>query len=195
MARRLGALLSIGHCKWCGNGGWLRRHSRGVSNYWQAGKYSMSTYTLRFVASLLFVTALSAEASDCLVLGDSIAVGVSKGLSGCFVQAKAGRTTRQIINLVPENHYQVVIISAGSNDGERASLESLQTLRRYVQAQDVVWIIPSSKFKASSFVQYVAQEFGDHTIAFDKVISNDNIHPTPTGYRLLSASLARFYHL
>ncbi|MCD5327856.1 hypothetical protein ACFFU8_09525 [Chromobacterium piscinae] len=147
------------------------------------------------VTSLLLMTVFDAKASDCLVLGDSIAVGIGQGLSGCAVQAKEGRTTRQIIGHVPKNHYYVAIISAGSNDGERASLVSLRMLRSYIQAQEVVWVIPSSKFKAALFVQYIAQEFGDRTISLDRVLSNDYTHPTNTGYRLLSSTLAQFYQL
>lgn len=155
----------------------------------------MNTFALRFVAGLLLATTFTAEAADCLVLGDSIAVGVSQGLPRCATQAKMGRTTRQMISLVPGSRYQVAIISAGSNDGEHASLESLRMLRSYIQAQEVVWIIPSSKFKASTLVQAVAHESGDRTIAFGQVLSNDNIHPTSTGYRLLSAALSQFYNL
>lgn len=139
--------------------------------------------------------ALPAMAADCLVLGDSLAVGISRGLPGCMAQAKVGRTTRQSIAVAPGQPFQVIVISTGSNDKDRVSLEELRMLRLRLQARAVVWVVPSPQFRAAAYVQFVAREFGDLTQPVDSVLGPDNVHPTRTGYRRLSAGLAQYFHL
>ncbi|MGC0155266.1 hypothetical protein ACPRNU_22630 [Chromobacterium vaccinii] len=157
----------------------------------------MSVNTLPWMLSALVggVLALPAMAANCLVIGDSLAVGISRGLPGCAVQAKVGRTTRQSIAVVPGQPYQVIVVSTGSNDKDRASIEELRQLRLRLQARTVVWVIPSPKFRAASYVQFVAREFGDLVQPVGSVLGPDNVHPTRTGYRRLSASLAQYFHL
>ncbi|MEW4339605.1 hypothetical protein [Chromobacterium vaccinii] len=135
------------------------------------------------------------RATNCLVLGDSIAVGIKQGLPECVSQAKVGLSTRQIIKVAPNQKYQIAIISTGSNDGENVSLLDLRILRSNVQATRIVWVIPSHKLRASSFVKFIAREFGDYTIEINPVLSKDNIHPTYSGYKRLSLSLVNFFNL
>ncbi|NHR04451.1 hypothetical protein HA052_04500 [Chromobacterium haemolyticum] len=155
----------------------------------------MSRALWRLSALVGGLLALPTQAADCLVLGDSLAVGISRGLPGCVAQAKVGRTTRQNIAVAPGQPFQVIVISTGSNDKDRVSLEELRSLRLRLQARTVVWVIPSAQFRAAAYVQFVAREFGDLTQPVDSVLGPDNVHPTRTGYRRLSAGLAQYFHL
>lgn len=124
--------------------------------------------------------------ANCLILGDSIAVGVSTHVTKCNVSAKVGRTTRQIINTIPNNKYNFVLISAGTNDLNSASKTEIQSLRSHIKADNVMWVVPAKRFKAANIVKETADQFGDSTISIDNIISADNTHPTPKGYIIIS---------
>lgn len=155
----------------------------------------MSRTMRKLFALVSGLLAFPALAADCLVLGDSLAVGISRGLPGCVAQVKVGRTTSQNIAVAPSQSFQLIVISTGSNDKDRVSLEELRVLRKRIQARSVVWVIPSPQFRAAAYVSLVAREFGDLVQPVDSVLGPDNVHPTPTGYRRLSAGLAQYFQL
>ena len=133
---------------------------------------------------------------ECLILGDSIAVGIAQQRPECVVLAKGGINSWQFNNKNITNlkSAKTAIISLGSNDhkGVRTKRE-LETLREMVDAEIVFWILPHGNLKASGvdieqiqiFVREIAADFRDVVLPIAS-ISTDGIHPTSKGYKLLA---------
>ena len=130
---------------------------------------------------------------DCLIVGDSIAVGTHKFKPECVSYSKGGINSYQWINQniskLPLNA-KTVIISLGSNDHKWVKTEKeLRTLRQMTQADRVYWILPAGNLKASEVsIQYIqllvkeiAKEYGDVVIPITK-LQADGIHPSWAGY-------------
>jgi len=131
---------------------------------------------------------------DCLIVGDSIAVGTHKFKPECVSYSKGGINSYQWINQniskLPLNA-KTVIISLGSNDHKWVKTEKeLRTLRQMTQADRVYWILPAGNLKASEVsIQYIqllvkeiAKEYGDVVIPITK-LQADGIHPSWAGYK------------
>ena len=134
---------------------------------------------------------------ECLILGDSIAVGTHQARPECVAYAKGGWNTWQWNReyLKKDLSARTVIISLGSNDhkGIRTKAE-LQRLREKVgTTAKVFWILPHSNLKASEvsiehiqqLVKSIAAEYSDIVLPITRV-SKDNIHPSWAGYRELA---------
>jgi lysophospholipase L1-like esterase len=137
---------------------------------------------------------------DCLILGDSIAVGTQQFRPDCVAYAKGGINSQQWRKKYLESDSgalpaaKTVIISLGSNDhtGVRTILE-LQQIRKAVKADRVFWILPHGNNPSSSldidwiqsFVKVVAGENGDIVLPITRV-QTDNIHPSWAGYKELA---------
>ena len=134
---------------------------------------------------------------ECLIIGDSIAVGTHQARPECVAHAKGGWNTwqwnREYLN--KNLSAKTVIISLGSNDhkGVRTKAE-LQRLREKVgTAARVFWILPHGNLAAGGvpieqiqqIVKSMAQEYGDTVLPITRV-SKDNIHPTGAGYKELA---------
>ena len=134
---------------------------------------------------------------ECLIIGDSIAVGTHQARPECVAHAKGGWNTwqwnREYLN--KNLSAKTVIISLGSNDhkGVRTKAE-LQRLREKVgTAARVFWILPHGNLPAGGvpieqvqqIVKTMAQEYGDTVLPITRV-SKDNIHPTGAGYKELA---------
>jgi len=137
---------------------------------------------------------------ECLILGDSIAVGTQQFRPECVVMAKGGINSYQWrkqylqsdSGALPEA--KTVIISLGSNDHKNVrTVRELQEIRRNVRADRVFWILPHGNNPASgtdiewlqTFVKVVAGENGDIVLPITRV-QKDNIHPSWEGYRDLA---------
>jgi hypothetical protein len=126
---------------------------------------------------------------ECLILGDSIAVGIGMNRPDCITIAKVGITSPNWLRSY-QNHptfnqpYKVVAISLGSNDYRNTTAESLYDIRSKVKADMVVWIMPSVSLKPvqRAIIKEIANEFHDKTIELSQM-SQDGIHPTPLGYK------------
>jgi len=131
---------------------------------------------------------------DCLIVGDSIAVGTHQFKPECVSYSKGGINSYQWINQniskLPLNA-KTVIISLGSNDHKWVKTEKeLRTLRQMTQAHRVYWILPAGNLKASEVsIQYIqllvkeiAKEYGDVVIPITK-LQADGIHPSWAGYK------------
>lgn len=134
---------------------------------------------------------------ECLILGDSIAVGIAQHRLECVAYAKGGINSQQWRKQYLESNQgasptaKTVIISLGSNDhtGVRTILE-LQQIRKAVKADRVFWILPHGNNKSNSldidwiqsFVKIVAGENGDVVLPINRV-QKDNIHPSWAGYK------------
>ena len=124
---------------------------------------------------------------DCLILGDSIAVGTHQARSECVAYARGGWNTWQWNRDYLKNDLtaNTVIISLGSNDhaGVKTRKE-LETMRAKVKGSRVFWILPAIKEPIQNTVKDIAQRYGDVVLPITK-ISKDGVHPTWAGYKEL----------
>ena len=134
---------------------------------------------------------------DCLILGDSIAVGLHQVRKECVAYTQGGINTWQFNRQFPGEFFSnSVIISLGSNDHKYLNTKKeLEALRKRVLAKDkVIWILPAGNLKASgvnigdivTIIIEIAKEYGDTVVdTHPNYRSKDGIHPTATGYRWL----------
>ena len=126
---------------------------------------------------------------ECLILGDSIAVGTKQFRPECVAYVRGGINSRQWRkdylerdqgnNLVAET----IIISLGSNDHKGVkTLEEISRIRLAVTANRVFWILPAIKLEIQAMVKEVALEFGDTVIPITR-LQPDGIHPSWAGYK------------
>ena len=128
---------------------------------------------------------------ECLIVGDSIAVGVSQVRPECQAIAKSGINSsdwnnKHLHKLKPT---RTLIISLGANDLGINTQAHVRTLRTNAQADRVFWLLPSQRLKPRQVeaVRQVAAEFGDTVIPRpESNISSDGVHPTYRGYRILA---------
>lgn len=128
---------------------------------------------------------------ECLIIGDSIAVGVSQVRPECQSIAKSGINSadwnrRNLQNLRPA---RTLIISLGANDYRGINTaQHLRHLRSEARADRVFWLLPSDRLKPAQVqaVKTVAAEYGDTVVPRpEKDIAADGVHPTYRGYRAL----------
>jgi len=124
---------------------------------------------------------------ECLILGDSIAKGISDVRKECVAYVKSGINSTNFLNNYGNMPLdaKTVIISLGSNDFETLhTFEAIHILRQRVEADRVIWIIPNIKDTKRSNVKDVAKIFNDMVIdARNYSTSSDKVHPTGKGYR------------
>jgi lysophospholipase L1-like esterase len=124
---------------------------------------------------------------DCLILGDSIAVGTKMFRPECADYAKGGITSHGWFKKYGNNDLsaKTVIISLSTNDYEKADTESkLRQIRSKVNADKVFWVEPNieSKPDAVKHVHNIAKEFNDVVIQTTRW-QKDKIHPSWAGYK------------
>ena len=127
---------------------------------------------------------------DCLILGDSIAVGTHQFKQECTMIAKGGINSWQYNRdyVVPRKNdfgAEVVIISLGSNDHAGVkTYNELYKLRERVKAQRVYWVMPNpEKFiRQAEDVKLIALSFGDFVIKPTRYQA-DQVHPSWAGYK------------
>ena len=125
---------------------------------------------------------------DCLILGDSIAVGIAQHRPECQVIAKVGINSKNWVNknITKDLSADNVIISLGSNDYKNINtLKELFTIRQVVTARNVYWIVPAINNEVREMVDIVADKFEDKVIHINKV-SKDGVHPTAIEYKRLA---------
>jgi lysophospholipase L1-like esterase len=131
---------------------------------------------------------------ECLILGDSLAVGVGQVRTECVTYAKSGINSYDYVNrhifYTGSNNKEAktVIISLGSNDYKSINTyEELLTLRQLVKADRVYWILPAIKDIKRKNVQKVAEKYKDIVIdSRNHEISPDGVHPTYKGYKSIA---------
>jgi len=123
---------------------------------------------------------------DCLIMGDSIAVGTHMFKQECVAYATGGLNSKQWVDRnVGKSPYiaKTVIISLGSNDHKYIKTESeLQTIRQLTKANRVYWILPAVKPDIQEIVRKVATENGDIVLPITR-LQPDGIHPSWAGYK------------
>jgi lysophospholipase L1-like esterase len=126
---------------------------------------------------------------ECLILGDSIAVGTHQARPECVAYAKGGWNTWQWNRDYLKNSLtaKTVIISLGSNDhkGVRTKAE-LQRIREKVgTAARVFWILPAISPAVQAIVKSMAEEYGDTVLPITR-LQKDGVHPSWAGYKELA---------
>lgn len=131
---------------------------------------------------------------DCMILGDSIAVGIAQVRAECKAKAHVGWNSNQwntkYLHNVADIKAKTVIISLGAND--HAGIDTLAELRRLRSAVDstkVFWIDMGQNRKplAQAAIETVSREFGDTVLSRPpQHVSQDRVHPTVQGYKLLA---------
>jgi lysophospholipase L1-like esterase len=127
---------------------------------------------------------------ECMIVGDSIAVGTAHFRPECVSLSKSGINSRDWNKKNAGNAVaaKTVIISLGSNDTKNIrTMWELQQLRDRVQADRVFWIIPAIKPDVQEMVKIVAESYGD-TILPITSLEKDRVHPDGKGYRVLANS-------
>ena len=136
---------------------------------------------------------------DCIILGDSIAVGTHSVKTECVEYAKSGWTTWQWNQKFIDREHKdltahTVVISLGTNDYKGIkTYDELRKMRSAVKADRVFWIMPPCNEKfckpdINYIVQTIAGNFGDKLITTHK-LQNDRIHPSWAGYKELSEEI------
>jgi lysophospholipase L1-like esterase len=127
---------------------------------------------------------------ECLIVGDSIAVGTAHFRPECTVMAQSGINSRDW----NEKHYHdqlksdTVIISLGSNDLKTLNtFREIIALRSRIKARRVFWILPANKPQKVELIKMVAEEYKDTLVPIPNV-SKDRVHPTMQGYKELAKS-------
>jgi hypothetical protein len=126
---------------------------------------------------------------DCLILGDSIAVGTHQFKPECATTyAKGGINTWQWNKMYSTQDLksEVVIISLGTNDHQYVKTESeLVKMRERVRAKRVYWVLPAIKPNIQEIVKKVAANHGDIVLPITS-LQADGIHPSWAGYKDLA---------
>jgi lysophospholipase L1-like esterase len=125
---------------------------------------------------------------DCLVLGDSIAVGLGQVRPECAVVAISGITSeRYVQTLLAPRRARTVIISLGVNDGDGVSIiDNLRLLRRTIAADTVYWLLAGTNPRARDAARAVAALYRDRLIDVAPLAGPDHVHPNRAGYALLA---------
>jgi lysophospholipase L1-like esterase len=126
---------------------------------------------------------------DCLIMGDSIAVGTHQARPECVAYAKGGWNTSQWNRDYLKNDLtaKTVIISLGSNDHKGVKTKAeLQRIREKVgTTARVFWILPAIKPEIQSIVSDMAKEYGDTVLPITR-LQKDGVHPSWAGYKELA---------
>lgn len=142
---------------------------------------------------------------ECLILGDSIAVGTHQYKKECVAVAKGGINSLQFNKTNSGEFYSgIVIISLGSNDHSGVNTrKELENLRSRVLAKNrVYWILPGgvhprnnkSIDEIQNDVRAVAEKHGDIVLpitSFAKEVIEGKpvtIHPSGTGYKNIATN-------
>jgi lysophospholipase L1-like esterase len=130
---------------------------------------------------------------DCIVLGDSIAVGTQLQRYECVSYAKGGINSWQWNKQFGNRDLTAgtVIISLGTNDHKHVKTQQeLLAMRARVKASRVFWILPVGNSPKSEVpleviqrtVKEIAAKYNDTVLPITRVQS-DGIHPSWAGYR------------
>ena len=136
---------------------------------------------------------------ECLILGDSIAVGLHQQLPPCESLSKSGWNTWQWNRdyLKYDLSAKTVIISLGSNDHRYIKTQAeLERLREKITAGRVFWVLPHGNLPAGGLpieevqriIKMIAAIHGDTVIPITRV-QRDNIHPSWEGYKQIAKAV------
>lgn len=125
---------------------------------------------------------------DCMIIGDSIAVGTAQFRPECVAYAQGGITSMGWTKKYSQNDLtaNTVIISLGTNDWVKADTYAmLMNIRTKIKGNArVFWILPNEESKPLIVhqVKEVAAQFNDTVLPTTRW-QKDKIHPSWTGYK------------
>ncbi len=130
---------------------------------------------------------------ECLILGDSIAVGTANVRKECVSYSVGGINTNGWNKKFSDKELLAgtVIISLGTNDHSGVhTFKELSAMRSRVTASRVYWILPPCNDKfckphVNDVVEIIARSRGDIVIKTDR-LQKDAIHPSWAGYKELA---------
>jgi lysophospholipase L1-like esterase len=131
---------------------------------------------------------------ECLIIGDSIAVGTSYYRKECVSYSKGGwnswQWNKDYLAKASAQPAKTIIISLGANDHKGVKTEAeLRKMRESIKGDRVFWISPGKERKPipQDAIERIAKEYGDTILLRpEKHMSPDGIHPTGTGYKVLA---------
>lgn len=131
---------------------------------------------------------------ECLIIGDSIAVGTAMQRTECVSYSRGGwnswQWNRDYLDVAKIKPAKTIIISLGANDHSGVKTEQeLRKMRSAVTADRVFWIDPGKDRKPTPHdaIMRIAKEYGDTVLLRPKNnMSADGIHPTGRGYKELA---------
>lgn len=132
---------------------------------------------------------------ECLILGDSIAVGTAMARPECVSYSKGGwnswQWNKDYLEKAKSQPAKTVIISLGANDHKGVKTEQeLRKMREAVKGDRVFWIDPGQDRKPipHTAIMQIAKEYGDTVLLRPKNhMSADGIHPTGRGYKEIAS--------
>jgi lysophospholipase L1-like esterase len=126
---------------------------------------------------------------NCLIIGDSIAVGTKQFRPDCVAIAKGGINSWQWRKQYLDGDQgalpkaETLIISLGSNDHKGVHTRAeISRIRTAVTGKRVYWILPAAKPEIQAIVREVAEGFGDMVLPITR-LQPDGIHPSWAGYK------------
>ena len=130
---------------------------------------------------------------ECLIIGDSIAVGTHMARPECVAYAHGGwnswQWNKDYLDKASAEPSKTVIISLGANDHKGVKTEQeLRKMRSAIKGQRVFWISPGKDRKPipQDAIERIAKEYGDTILNRPEAhMSPDRIHPTGKGYKIL----------
>ncbi len=129
----------------------------------------------------------------CVLIGDSIAVGVGQAWPECETIAQVGITSvRYLTTLLPPGRLDadLAVISLGVNDDATVeTMDNLRQVRARMAARRVVWLLPGLKDHVRDIIRTVAAEHGDRTLDTRPQVGRDRLHPTGAGYETIATTL------
>ena len=131
---------------------------------------------------------------DCMIIGDSIAVGIAMARKECVSYAKGGwnswQWNKDYLSKAAVHTPRTVIISLGANDHKGVRTEpELRKMREAIKGERVFWIDPGQDRKPvpHDAMTRIAKEYGDTILPRPKNhMSTDGVHPTGRGYKELA---------
>lgn len=131
---------------------------------------------------------------DCMIVGDSIAVGVSMARPECASYARGGwnswQWNKDYLLKASEKSAKTIIISLGANDYKGIKTEQeLRQMRSIIKGDRVFWIDPGQDRKPipHDAIMRIAKEYGDIVLPRPKNhMSADGVHPTGRGYKVIA---------
>ena len=131
---------------------------------------------------------------DCLIIGDSIAVGTHMARPECVAYARGGwnswQWNKDYLAKASSQPAKTVIISLGANDHKGVKTEfELRKMREAIKGERVFWIDPGQGRKPvpHDAIVRIAKEYGDTILPRPKAhMSADGVHPTGRGYKELA---------
>ena len=135
-------------------------------------------------------------AFECLILGDSIAVGTHQySKDKCEVVAQVGINSKNyykkyISSIGDANRY---VISLGAND-YADTYKWIKALRDELPTgSEVTWIVPANNNEAKKDIIFLTKHYTQDKIVFvdNYPMSKDHVHPTTRGYKEIANTVLK----